>query len=131
MSAPDGKLARTKLRAGGGACMIQLSHLQKLEAEAIFIIREVVATCDKPVLLYSIGKDSAVLLHLAMKAFYPAKPPFPLLHVDTTWKFREMIELSRRDGRAARARPDRPRQPGRVCRPASAPSPRARASIPT
>ncbi len=71
--------------------MIQLSHLQKLEAEAIFIIREVVATCDKPVLLYSIGKDSAVLLHLAMKAFYPAKPPFPLLHVDTTWKFREMI----------------------------------------
>ena len=71
--------------------MIQLSHLQKLEAEAIFIIREVAATCDKPVLLYSIGKDSAVLLHLAMKAFYPARPPFPLLHVDTTWKFREMI----------------------------------------
>lgn len=71
--------------------MIQLSHLQKLEAEAIFIIREVVATCDKPVLLYSIGKDSAVLLHLVMKAFYPARPPFPLLHVDTTWKFREMI----------------------------------------
>ena len=61
--------------------MIQLSHLQKLEAEAIFIIREVAATCDKPVLLYSIGKDSAVLLHLAMKAFYPGKLPFPLLHV--------------------------------------------------
>ncbi|WP_244607200.1 sulfate adenylyltransferase subunit CysD [Bosea sp. CS1GBMeth4] len=71
--------------------MIQLSHLQKLEAEAIFIIREVVATCERPVLLYSIGKDSAVLLHLAMKAFHPGKPPFPLLHVDTTWKFREMI----------------------------------------
>ena len=73
--------------------MSGLSHLQKLEAEAIFIIREVAATCDKPVLLYSIGKDSAVLLHLAMKAFYPGKLPFPLLHVDTTWKFREMIEF--------------------------------------
>jgi sulfate adenylyltransferase subunit 2 len=71
--------------------VIQMSHLQKLEAEAIFIIREVAATCEKPVLLYSIGKDSAVLLHLAMKAFHPGKPPFPLMHVDTTWKFREMI----------------------------------------
>jgi sulfate adenylyltransferase subunit 2 len=71
--------------------MIQLTHLQKLEAEAIFILREVAATAENPVLLYSIGKDSAVLLHLAMKAFYPGKPPFPLLHVDTTWKFREMI----------------------------------------
>ena len=82
--------------------MIQLTHLQKLEAESIHIIREVVATCDKPVMLYSIGKDSSVLLHLAMKAFYPAKPPFPLLHVDTTWKFREMIafrdETARRLG---------------------------------
>ncbi|MFN3672211.1 MAG: sulfate adenylyltransferase subunit CysD [Bosea sp. (in: a-proteobacteria)] len=66
-------------------------HLQRLEAEAIFILREVVATCERPVLLYSIGKDSAVLLHLAMKAFRPGRPPFPLLHVDTTWKFREMI----------------------------------------
>jgi len=73
--------------------VIQLSHLQKLEAEAIFILREVVATCDNPVLLYSIGKDSAVLLHLARKAFHPARLPFPLLHVDTTWKFREMIEF--------------------------------------
>jgi sulfate adenylyltransferase subunit 2 len=73
--------------------MIQLTHLQKLEAEAIMIIREVVATCDNPVMLYSIGKDSAVMLHLAMKAFYPAKPPFPLLHVDTTWKFKEMIRF--------------------------------------
>ena len=80
--------------------MIQLSHLQKLEAEAIFIIREVAATCEKPVLLYSIGKDSAVLLHLAMKAFYPGKPPFPLLHVDTTWKFRDMIAF--RDQTASR-----------------------------
>jgi sulfate adenylyltransferase subunit 2 len=68
-----------------------LTHLQRLEAEAIHIMREVVAECDKPVMLYSIGKDSSVMLHLAMKAFYPAKPPFPLLHVDTTWKFREMI----------------------------------------
>jgi sulfate adenylyltransferase subunit 2 len=73
--------------------MIQLTHLQKLEAEAIFILREVVATAENPVLLYSIGKDSAVLLHLAMKAFYPGKPPFPLLHVDTTWKFQEMIRF--------------------------------------
>jgi sulfate adenylyltransferase subunit 2 len=71
--------------------LIQLPHLQKLEAESIHIIREVVATCERPVLLYSIGKDSAVLAHLAMKAFFPGKPPFPFLHVDTTWKFREMI----------------------------------------
>ena len=82
--------------------MSALSHLQKLEAEAIFILREVAATCENPVLLYSIGKDSAVLLHLAMKAFHPGKPPFPLLHVDTTWKFREMIvfrdETARRLG---------------------------------
>ncbi len=68
-----------------------LNNLQRLEAESIHIMREVVAECDKPVMLYSIGKDSAVMLHLAMKAFYPSKPPFPLLHVDTTWKFREMI----------------------------------------
>ena len=71
--------------------MIRLTHLQRLEAESIHIMREVVAECERPVMLYSIGKDSSVMLHLAMKAFYPAKPPFPLLHVDTTWKFREMI----------------------------------------
>lgn len=70
-----------------------MTHLQRLEAEAIFILREVAATAEKPVLLYSIGKDSAVLLHLALKAFYPGKLPFPLLHVDTTWKFREMISF--------------------------------------
>jgi sulfate adenylyltransferase subunit 2 len=70
---------------------VQLTHLQRLEAESIHILREVVAECERPVMLYSIGKDSSVLLHLAMKAFHPAKPPFPLLHVDTTWKFREMI----------------------------------------
>jgi sulfate adenylyltransferase subunit 2 len=70
-----------------------LSYLDRLEAESIFIFREVVATCDNPVLLYSIGKDSSVLLHLARKAFYPAPLPFPLLHVDTTWKFRAMIEF--------------------------------------
>jgi len=69
---------------------MSLTHLQRLEAESIHIMREVVAEADKPVMLYSIGKDSAVMLHLAMKAFYPAKPPFPLLHVDTRWKFREM-----------------------------------------
>ena len=67
------------------------THLQLLEAESIHIIREVVAECERPVMLYSIGKDSSVMLHLALKAFYPAKPSFPLLHVDTTWKFREMI----------------------------------------
>jgi sulfate adenylyltransferase subunit 2 len=71
--------------------MDPLTHLQRLEAESIHIMREVVAECDNPVMLYSIGKDSSVMLHLAMKAFHPAKPPFPLLHVDTTWKFREMI----------------------------------------
>src|SRR5688572_19569792 len=70
-----------------------LTHLQRLEAEAIHIMREVVAECEKPVMLYSIGKDSSVMLHLAVKAFYPAKPPFPLMHVDTTWKFREMIQF--------------------------------------
>ncbi|MFZ2868585.1 MAG: sulfate adenylyltransferase subunit CysD [Zavarzinia sp.] len=68
-----------------------LTHLQRLEAESIHIMREVVAETENPVMLYSIGKDSAVMLHLAQKAFYPSKPPFPLLHVDTTWKFREMI----------------------------------------
>src|SRR5919106_3656469 len=78
--------------------MIRLTHLQRLEAESIHIFREVAAECDRPVMLYSIGKDSSVLLHLAMKAFYPGKPPFPLLHVDTTWKFREMIAF--RDQRA-------------------------------
>ena len=71
----------------------RLTHLQSLEAESIHIMREVVAECENPVMLYSIGKDSAVMLHVAMKAFYPSKPPFPLLHVDTTWKFREMIQF--------------------------------------
>ena len=69
----------------------KLTHLKQLEAESIHIIREVAAEFERPVMLYSIGKDSAVMLHLAMKAFYPGKPPFPLMHVDTTWKFREMI----------------------------------------
>jgi sulfate adenylyltransferase subunit 2 len=78
----------------------QLSHLSRLEAESIHILREVVAECERPVMLYSIGKDSSVMLHLAIKAFYPARPPFPLLHVDTTWKFRQMIEF--RDATARR-----------------------------
>lgn len=76
-----------------------LTHLQRLEAESIHIMREVVAEADKPVMLYSIGKDSAVMLHLAVKAFYPAVPPFPLLHVDTTWKFRAMYEFRDRMAR--------------------------------
>lgn len=78
-----------------------LSHLQNLEAESLQIFREVVAVCDRPVMLYSIGKDSTVLLHLARKAFYPASPPFPLLHVDTTWKFREMISFRDKIARKA------------------------------
>ena len=72
---------------------MSLTHLQQLEAESIHIMREVVAAAEKPVMLYSIGKDSAVMLHLAQKAFYPAKPPFPLLHVDTGWKFQAMYEF--------------------------------------
>src|SRR5271154_3935500 len=72
---------------------VALTHLQRLESESIHIMREVVADSDKPVMLYSVGKDSAVMLHLARKAFYPAPPPFPLLHVDTTWKFRAMYEF--------------------------------------
>jgi len=73
--------------------MRELTHLEQLEAEAIYIMREVAAECEKPVMLYSIGKDSSVMLHLALKAFYPEKPPFPFMHIDTTWKFREMIKF--------------------------------------
>ncbi|MCW6532755.1 MULTISPECIES: sulfate adenylyltransferase subunit CysD [Sphingomonas] len=76
-----------------------LTHLQRLEAESIHILREVVSECEKPVMLYSVGKDSAVMLHLARKAFYPSPPPFPLLHVDTTWKFKAMYELRDRMAR--------------------------------
>ncbi|SDY08257.1 sulfate adenylyltransferase subunit CysD [Salimicrobium album] len=76
-----------------------LTHLDRLEAEAIYIIREVAAECENPVMLYSIGKDSSVMLHLAMKAFYPEKPPFPFMHIDTTWKFKEMIEFRDRKAR--------------------------------
>lgn len=79
--------------------MEELTHLDKLEAEAIYILREVAAECEKPVMLYSIGKDSSVMLHLAQKAFYPEKPPFPFLHIDTTWKFREMIDFRDRTAR--------------------------------
>src|SRR5580698_8704160 len=78
---------------------VTLTHLQRLESESIHIMREVVAESDRPVLLYSAGKDSAVLLHLARKAFFPGRPPFPLLHVDTTWKFRAMYELRDRVAR--------------------------------
>jgi sulfate adenylyltransferase subunit 2 len=78
-----------------------LTHLQRLEAESIHILREVVAETEKPVMLYSVGKDSAVMLHLAKKAFYPAPPPFPLLHVDTTWKFRDMYALRDKAARDA------------------------------
>ena len=74
----------------------RLTHLQRLEAESIHIFREVAAECERPVMLYSIGKDSAVMLHLARKAFFPGKPPFPLMHVDTTWKFRDMYALRER-----------------------------------
>ena len=79
--------------------LAKLTHLQRLEAESIHIFREVIAASDKPVMLYSVGKDSSVMLHLAKKAFHPAKPPFPLLHVDTTWKFRAMYEFRDRMAR--------------------------------
>ena len=72
---------------------VHLTHLARLEAESIQVLREAVAESENPVMLYSVGKDSAVMLHLALKAFYPSKPPFPLLHVDTTWKFRAMYEF--------------------------------------
>jgi len=81
--------------------MLPLTHLQRLEAESIHIMREVVAETQNPVMLYSVGKDSAVMLHLARKAFYPAPPPFPLLHVDTTWKFRDMYALRDKAAKAA------------------------------
>ena len=85
---------------------LPLSHLDQLEAESIHIIREVAAECAKPVMLYSIGKDSAVMLHLALKAFYPGRLPFPLLHVDTTWKFRDMIAFRDRTARRTAALED-------------------------
>ncbi len=78
------------------ALVTNLTHLQRLEAESIHIMREVVAESEKPVMLYSVGKDSAVMLHLARKAFYPSPPPFPLLHIDTTWKFQEMYKMRTR-----------------------------------
>ena len=78
----------------------QLNHLDQLEAESIFIMREAVAECERPVMLYAIGKDLSVMLHIALKAFHPEPLPFPLLHIDTTWKFKEMIEF--RDKAAAR-----------------------------
>ncbi len=78
----------------------RLTHLQRLEAESIHILREIVAECEKPVMLYSVGKDSAVMLHLAAKAFYPSPPPFPLLHVDTTWKFQAMYEMREKTAKA-------------------------------
>ena len=91
-------VSETQLPAASPAV---LTHLQRLEAESIHIMREVVAECDRPVMLYSIGKDSSVMLHLAIKAFHPAAPPFPLLHVDTTWKFRAMYEFRDRAAKQA------------------------------
>lgn len=85
--------ARENKRILLGTNFMRLNHLNSLEAESIYIIREVMAETENPAMLYSIGKDSSVMLHLAIKAFYPAKPPFPFLHIDTTWKFREMIEF--------------------------------------
>ena len=92
--------------------MSGLTHLDRLEAESIHIMRETVAEAARPVMLYSIGKDSAVMLHLARKAFYPAPLPFPLLHVDTTWKFRDMYALRDKVGGGARHRADRLQEPG-------------------
>jgi sulfate adenylyltransferase subunit 2 len=97
----DVRLARPDLplTAAGAVDAARLTHLERLEAESIQIMREVVAECERPVMLYSVGKDSAVMLHLAAKAFYPSKPPFPLLHVDTTWKFKAMYEMRERMAR--------------------------------
>jgi sulfate adenylyltransferase subunit 2 len=95
----DARVAPDPVATRSGLSAPMLTHLQRLEAESIHIFREVVAECERPVMLYSIGKDSAVMLRLAMKAFYPAKPPFPLLHVDTTWKFRAMYEMRERMAR--------------------------------
>jgi len=92
----DARVAPHPITAEGAVSAPMLTHLQRLEAESIHIMREVVAECERPVMLYSIGKDSAVMLHLAAKAFYPSRPPFPLLHVDTTWKFRAMYEMRER-----------------------------------
>ncbi len=86
---------------GAGAEPVALTHLQRLEAESIHIMREVMADAERPVMLYSVGKDSAVMLHLARKAFYPSPPPFPLLHVDTTWKFKAMYDLREKAARDA------------------------------
>ena len=95
----DARVAPDPVTTKSATAAPMLTHLQRLEAESIQIFREVVAECERPVMLYSIGKDSAVMLRLAIKAFYPAKPPFPLLHVDTTWKFRAMYEMRERMAR--------------------------------
>jgi sulfate adenylyltransferase subunit 2 len=92
---------RSSAAIGNSRTMQRLTHLQRLEAESIHIMREVVAEAQKPVMLYSVGKDSAVMLHLAKKAFYPAPPPFPLMHVDTTWKFQDMYRLRDKAAKAA------------------------------
>jgi len=95
----DARVLSETMTVEGALPRDTLTHLQRLEAESIHIFREVVAECERPVMLYSIGKDSAVMLRLALKAFYPSKPPFPLLHVDTTWKFRAMYEMRDRMAR--------------------------------
>ena len=131
--AAGGALARVRAfesRENAHAMSVRQSHLKRLEAEAIFIMREVVATFERPVMLYSIGKDSSVMLHLALKAFYPAPPPFPLLHVDTTWKFREMIAFRDRMAKKYGLDLTRPYQPGRRRARASIRSTTARSTTP-
>ena len=110
---------------------VTLTHLQRLEAESIDIMREAVAEAENPVMLYSIGKDSSVMLHLAMKAFYPSKPPFKLLHVDTTWKFRDMIAFRDRMAGQLGPRAAGARQPRSGRRRASIRSRTARRCTPT
>src|SRR5258707_12188218 len=92
----DARVAPYPTAAEGVRSAPMLTHLQRLEAESIHILREVVAECERPVMLYSIGKDSAVMLHLAAKAFHPSKPPFPLLHVGKTWKFQAVYQMRER-----------------------------------
>src|SRR3954469_11958730 len=95
----DARLAPSLVSPKGAVSPAMLTHLERLEAESIHIMREVVAECERPVMLYSVGKDSAVMVHVARKAFYPSPPPFPLMHVDTTWKFKAMYELRDRMAR--------------------------------
>ncbi len=124
-------MKETTVHTAAAAKQTLPGHLRRLEAESIEIIREVAAEFRNPVMLYSIGKDSSVMLHLAIKAFYPSPLPFPLLHVDTTWKFREMIAFRDETAQRLDAQAPRAHQPGGRGQAASTRSPPARSCTPT